>query len=106
MKVILLLFSTVILYGVTSAKPVAEEKDKLLDALLALQQEDNDDGLAKSVADEQDEEQEFERVLEQEDDNGAALIQKLHKLKKMEAEIQILHHTMKWLVRHFWLNDN
>ena len=98
MKVILLLFSIVILSGVTSAKPVTEEKDKLLDALLALQQEDSDNGLVKSVAHEEDEEPEFERVLKQEDDNGAALIQKL---KKMKAEVQFFHRIFK-LAHRIW----
>ena len=102
MKVfLLLLLATVILSGVTSAKPVAvKEKDKLLDALLALQQED-DDGLVKSSVREQDEEHESEQVLEQEDENRAALIQKLAKINKLKAEAQFWRHVFR-VVGHLW----
>ena len=55
MKVFLLFLSIVILSGVTSAKPAeAKEKDKLLDALLALQQEEGDDGEATKEDDNND----------------------------------------------------
>ena len=112
MKAFLFLLVIVILSGVTSAKPVAaKDKDmyKLLDALLALQKKGNDDRLFNSSAHEQHAEYEFEQVLEQEDDNRAALNQNLAKLNKIEAEAQFWRNALKTLAKKFidvWLQDN
>lgn len=78
MKIIFVILSFVVLSGVVLAKPVANRNNKLLDALLALQQgeesfeQDDNDGL----------------VLEQEDEeDGAGLEQGAINLTKREKNM-------------------